>query len=238
MIPGRNNFICANSWGYHDPNPVIEVHQEGNKVFEVKGTLQCLESDYGTTGENIGSNVYNGLKWTDWLFLTILSITFECFHMLDEHGEVTGQWSGGLYVNVLILCFITVFICGSAERCVIKANSSEHNIRNKTTWKQIKVYVWYFMGVLLRCLILPSTIVLVFKISELVVHANKNLLAVCFLFILGYQLYEQQNWQIEIPLHWSHQLSLFCVALFLAYDDKRSQSTIAAASFPDMTLVQ
>ena len=92
-------------------------------MFEVKGTLQCLESDYGTTGENIGSNVYNGLKWTDWLLFTFLSITFEFFHMLDKHDKVTGQWSGGLYVNVLILGFITVFLCGSAERCVIKANS-------------------------------------------------------------------------------------------------------------------
>ena len=47
-IRGIENFVCINSWGSWDPNPNIEVGQEGNEIFEVKASytrLDCGDED-------------------------------------------------------------------------------------------------------------------------------------------------------------------------------------------------
>ena len=219
MIPGRKNFICANSWGNLHPNPEIDVHQEGNKVFEVKGTFHCLESGYGSIDVNIAIDLYDRLKWTHWLIVTLFAIFFEIVE-----DEVIGHWSGGVYLKFLIWAFLTVFISGNAEHCVSKSSSLDNNTKNKTTWTKMKVSVWYIIGVLLRFFIFPLILVLGLKISELVVHEKRVFFAVQFLFLVLFfilvVLLKQQNCN-EIPLNWCHQISLGCVLLFVFHQSAK-----------------
>ena len=55
-IKGIDNFVCINSWGRHNPNPNVEVGQEGNKIYEVKAYYERLHCGNGTIFSDICIN--------------------------------------------------------------------------------------------------------------------------------------------------------------------------------------
>ena len=55
-IKGIDNFVCINSWGRYNPNPNVEVGQEGNKIYEVKAFYERLHCGNGTIFADVCTN--------------------------------------------------------------------------------------------------------------------------------------------------------------------------------------
>ena len=55
-IKGIDNFVCINSWGGYNPNPNVEVGQEGNKIYEIKAFYERLHCGNGTIFADVCTN--------------------------------------------------------------------------------------------------------------------------------------------------------------------------------------
>jgi len=174
------NFICINSWGSYDKNPEIDVYQEGNHVFEVKGTVQRLESEDQNADKNIAKSIFNGMNWAVWIILA--------FFARDLHAVTD-------YISIVIYSFLTVLLMTISEWSVFRSNTIKQNIKNKTIWKMIKAYVCYsirtllgFSSVLMQCLVLILSVIFINFQSVLVNYEQSKFIAEPISILLLYIL--------------------------------------------------
>ena len=174
------NFICINSWGSYDKNPEIDVYQEGNHVFEVKGTVQRLESEDQNADKNFAKSIYNGMNWAVWIILAIVA--------KDLHAVTD-------YIMIVIYSFLTVLLMTISECSVFRSNTIKQNIKKKTLWKMIMAYVCYsirtllgFSSVVMQFVVLIYSVLFINFRSILVNYETRKFIAepisILFVYIL------------------------------------------------------
>ena len=174
------NFICINSWGSYDKNPEIDVYQEGNHVFEVKGTVQRLESEDQNADKNIAKSIFNGMNWAVWIILAIVA--------KDLHAVTD-------YIMIVIYSFLTVLLMTISECSVFRSNTIKQNIKKKTLWKMIMAYVCYsirtllgFSSVVMQFVVLIYSVLFINFRSILVNYETRKFIAepisILFVYIL------------------------------------------------------
>ena len=179
---GTENFICINSWGSYDKNPVIDVFQEGNRVFEVKGTVQRLETEYQSADKNIAMSICKGLNWPLWTSLAFISIT--AYNPFDAVC---------MYIQMIICSFLTVLLMTISECSVFTSNRLKPNIKNKTIWKIIKAYVCYSIRALLGFSIVLMQVLVVMYLFFIILalgnyYEDRKFIAEPLFFVLMYKL--------------------------------------------------
>ena len=178
----RDKFICINSWGPYDKNPEIDVYQKGkrNRVFEVKGTVQRLESEYKNADiKNIAMSIYNEMNWSLWTLMAFMSVACELCNVVTnpnigylgdigachdlEHCNVVG-----LHVMIVFCTFLWVLLMSIHNHSLFWFHTLKQNGKNKTRWNIIGAvvkfsidFLFFVSSMVLSALIfiLPLTII-------------------------------------------------------------------------------
>ena len=226
------DFHCINSWGNYLRYPEIDTRQVGNKVFQVKGSSKCSESEYPSAKVNMFPKIYNGLDRTLWAQLIGLSVAFELDNVMTDTNPALG-----LYVVVLISSFLFVLLCAIDGHSAFKSNSLEQNNKNK----------WYLIRALLCPFRLLSAFILLGSVLVLIENVSLKLLPLAFLFQLMIvfvvelgSIYKLQNNNV-IVLEWGLQFSLCLVllrdiALLWLASLENSQKNISNVTLSNTTL--